>query len=748
MSSSDHTQPQSAEEQELARDLSRQKVRPPTEIPGYTIQRLLGAGAYGEVWIGVDRNTNRRVAIKFYTHRSRLDWSSLSREVEKLVFLSADRYIVQLLDVGWDADPPYYVMDYIENGSLEDLLQRQGTLRTAAAVELFREVSVGLLHAHGKGVLHCDLKPANVLLDEDNKPRLADFGQSRLSHEQSPALGTLFYMAPEQADLNALPDSRWDVYALGAIIYRMLVGEPPFRTDEALRRIEEADDLAERLSRYQHCIRTSPRPTAHRRVRGVDRLLAEIVERCLEVNPSKRFPNVQAVLDALHSRERSRLRRPLVLLGFVGPVLLLLIVALFGLRGYDHAVRDSEDFITFRAHEANDFAAKFAARSIEGEIERYFLVIRDEADSLEFYDKFEVVAESKIVQQLNAQLTSPDMPLEALRQLRTTFLTDTQRCDLNAYLESRLAYHIGRLRRDPTVPKFASVFALDAQGRMLAAAYDDEVKETSSVGWNYAFRTYFHGRASDVPNYTQERPPGGVPPLQKTHLSAAFLSTSTGKWKVAVSTPVYEPGDVTGQVLGVLAFTVNLGDFAYFRSNANADRFAVLIDAREGSNKGVILQHPHFDRLRREGTALGDPQAAAKFRLTDEQLRAVRGDKRHRYSDPMGRSDGGELYAGDWIAAVERVRLPDASDHPQEMVVLVQQKAVDAIAPVKRLAQRLKREGLWALLGILGVVLVLWYIVMRMLQEPESQAISSGQEQPTATPRISSTVAFMPRRPQ
>ena len=233
------------------------------------------------------------------------------------------------------------------------------------------------MHAHGKGVLHCDLKPANILLDADNKPRIADFGQSRLSHEQAPALGTLFYMAPEQADLNALPDARWDVYALGAIFYRMLVGQPPHRSEDALRKIEESTDLAERLSRYQRIIRTSPSPAAHRREPGVDRALAEIIERCLAVNPHKRFPNVQAVLDALAAREESRLRRPLLLLGFVGPVLLLLIMGLFAMRGYDYAVRDSEDFITLRAHEANDFAAKFAARSIEGELERVFLADRE-----------------------------------------------------------------------------------------------------------------------------------------------------------------------------------------------------------------------------------------------------------------------------------------------------------------------------------------------------------------------------------
>src|SRR5690606_20160783 len=100
-------------------------------------------------------------------------------------------------------------------------LSLRGSLPVGEAVEVFREVAVGLSHAHDKGVLHCDLKPANILLDQDLKPRLADFGQSRLSHEQRPALGTLFYMAPEQADLEAVPDASWDVYALGALLFTM-----------------------------------------------------------------------------------------------------------------------------------------------------------------------------------------------------------------------------------------------------------------------------------------------------------------------------------------------------------------------------------------------------------------------------------------------------------------------------------------------------------------------------------------------
>ena len=244
----ERTERQTDSQQQLASELSLRRTRPPAEVPGYEFEKFLGSGAYGEVWVALDRNTGRKVAVKFYTHRGGLDWRLLSREVEKLVLLSADRYIVQVLDVGWDATPPYYVMEFIENGSLDAYLGQLGPLPIEDAVDMFRGVATGLLHAHNKGVLHCDVKPANVLLDQDHKPRLADFGQSRLSHEQTPALGTMFYMAPEQADLDAMPDARWDVYALGVLLYLMLTGALPYRDEETIAKINMDSDLVDRLT--------------------------------------------------------------------------------------------------------------------------------------------------------------------------------------------------------------------------------------------------------------------------------------------------------------------------------------------------------------------------------------------------------------------------------------------------------------------------------------------------------------------
>lgn len=707
---SDRTQYQSDEEEHQARELSLKTARPPVDVPGYDAQRLLGRGAYGEVWVAIDQNTGRQVAIKFYAHRAGVDWTLLSREVEKLVYLSADRYVVQLLDVGWDSEPPYYVMEFVENGSLEDYLRKHGPLPASEAAEIFTDVAIGLMHAHGKGVLHCDLKPANILLDQDNKPRLADFGQSRLSHEQSPSLGTLFYMAPEQADLTAMPDARWDVYALGSILFCMLTGSPPFRSEANVKGIESSNDLESRLAQYKHSIHSASAPVEHRRVDGIDRALVDIVDRCLAVNPDRRFPNVQAVIDALHARDLAKVRRPLMFLGFVGPLLLFIVMALFGLRGYDDAVGGAEDLAMLRAKQTNDFAAKFAATSIEGEIRRYFTVAESEANAAELLNFVSAVSETDIVSRLN----DPDNKSVEITELREEFLKDSSRAELHSYLQSRVDHYLHRLRANPSELKLASMFVVDRQGRMLSVAYDDAATEPRSTGWNYSYRTYFHGGPADLTDSRtewQDKAGRDVEPITETHFSAAFRSTTTGIWKVAVSTPISASNEPHAEVLGVLAMTVNLGDFAYLRTNFNPNQFAVLIDGRLGPNYGVILQHPLFDRL----TDLTEP---SHFRVDSETLIKIQSDVNFRYRDPVAGVPGGEPFLGDWIPATEWVRLPEGPTEKQDMIVLVQERYVNAIEPVRNLGNQLKREGIWALVGVIAVVLVLWYVVVRVLSEP------------------------------
>jgi serine/threonine protein kinase len=714
--SSDRTFYQTPTDLQQSRDLSLQRTKPPAEVPGYQIKRFLGAGAYGEVWVALDRNTGRKVAIKFYLHRRGLDWSLLSREVEKLRFLSADRYVVQLLDVGWEAEPPYYVMEYVEEGSLDDRLKRLGTLPAADAVELFEEIAVGLAHAHGKGVVHCDLKPANVLIDQDGMPRLADFGQSRLSHEQKPALGTLFFMAPEQADLEAVPDVRWDVYALGAILYTLLVGSPPHRNDITVGKIDAASGLELRLAEYRHSIRSAPLPSEHRRAPGVDRALAEIVERCLAVNPDDRFANVQEVLDALAARKRNRTRLPLMVLGFLGPLLALLITAFFSYRGYVHAVADAEEGYSSWALDNNQFAAQLAAEKVTGQLTRYFELANDEARNADLLKQFFVVAEGS---PSLAKLSDESTPLAELPALQDRFRAESERGELERHLQARMAEYRALAQRDNRVPHFASLFVTDRHGTQLASAFDDQ-SISLSIGKNWAHRSYFHGLAEEMPTF--ERPPNDPLHIEETHLSAVFFSSSQKRWKVAISAPIFRERGEKLRFEGVLVMTVDLVEFQVTSTTTNDDRnqSIVLVDARPGPDQGMILHHPLFAKLVAGGQSYPSELLKPEFRVPKE---LIQGERLTDYHDPIGRFQDGGKEAGNyqrrWLAAAAPVLPPIGATENSDsgLMVLVQSDYQSVVRPAQQLGQQFVRNSFWMFVVMSTVSVSLWYIVVRMFRE-------------------------------
>jgi len=708
--STDPTEPQGGQELRRSREMSLKRGHPPIQVPGYEPEKFLGVGAYGEVWVAREQNTGRRVAIKFYAHRSGLDWSLLSREVEKLAFLFADRYVVQLLGVGWDAEPPYYIMEYLDRGSLAERLQ-QGPLPVDEAVRLFRDVAVGLVHAHGKGVLHCDLKPANILLDQDEKPRLADFGQSRMSTEQVPALGTLFYMAPEQADLEAVPDARWDVYALGALLYCMLVGTPPHRTGKVVREFESTPHLVQRLNRYRRIIEQSPPPSGHRQVRGVDRALAEIVDRCLAPDPEKRFPNVQAVLEALDDRAARRARRPMMVLGAALPALLLLVVTWFAWRGFSTAVQQSDAALTHRALESNRFAAQYVARTASSELGRRFSAVRHMAASRRLQQVLKETVKKEGLARLLRSLSEfgPDAPQRD--QLRRDLHENTDRQALQREFEALIPPNM----RAPE--NVASWFLCDARGVSMIRLPEPEQPELVTIGKNYVWRSYFHGGPADEaatwkPNLADVerawRPPrpGGPKP---TRLSAIFPSQATGRWIVAISTGVFDDSPADGEFLGVVALTVEVGRFAELQSGG--DQFAVLVNWREGDYKGVILQHPLFDELIAEQGKLDE--SFKEYSISRDDLPGNVTGPMTDYRDPLADvKPYGSRYDRQWLAYVERVRIPDEDGG---WLVIVQEAYDTAMG--KTLAQLktgLLHRGLVALLLIVLIMGSLWWFATRL----------------------------------
>lgn len=693
------------------RETASAPFQPPGRIAGYEPQRRLGVGAYGEVWVAQDQNTGRRVAIKYFTHRSRSDPTLLPREIEKLVALSADRYVVQLLGVGWNADPPHFVMEYIEGGSLEDRLRREGPIPVAEAVDLFREIATGLSHAHGKGILHCDLKPANILLDQDLRPRLADFGQARLTSEPRPALGTLFYMAPEQADLQALPDARWDVYALGAIFYCMVTGGPPHRDDLAMSEIDHAPNLEERLRRYRLHLQNAPPPTDHRRVPGVDRSLAEIVDRCLDTVPDDRYPHVVSLLQDLESRDRNRSRRPLILLGLLGPLALLLTMALFAAHAYRGALSESRELARRGAMESNRFAAYGEAKNVANELEKRFRALANvaERDSL-LTAIAPLLADTRYQQSLRV-LANPKSDPTVMARARSEFVNRPDRARLDQYLSALLT--------DTRQPECASWLLFDRQGTMIAAAFA-EPPPYSPIGDNFAYRTYFHGGARDL---MPGDPAAG--PLHDTSLSSLFRSTATGTWKVAIATPVSQ----AGKMIGVLAVTVELGNFMKFP--ASEDQCALLVDGREGDYRGVVLQHPLFDQLLAQGEVIPVEFGGSRYRV---DLDAIVRRPTATIVDPFAEHERGHDYSGPWIASSNNIVFDYVTRDRKRrtldtgLVLIIQSRATAANQAVENMARWLFREGMGALLGFVAVTLGMWLLVVQISRSPGARATRSHRD--------------------
>ena len=145
----------------------------PPQLSNYQLDRLLGTGSFGTVWAGVQVRTGVQVAVKVL-HRTALGWDSFRQEVDTLRQVAEHPGVVTLFDAELDHDPPFFVMPWLRRGSLADLPQRP-TLNQA--VQWFREAAQALQYTHDKGILHCDIKPSNLLLDEEGHVRLVDFGQ-------------------------------------------------------------------------------------------------------------------------------------------------------------------------------------------------------------------------------------------------------------------------------------------------------------------------------------------------------------------------------------------------------------------------------------------------------------------------------------------------------------------------------------------------------------------------------------------
>ncbi|MCH7597082.1 MAG: protein kinase [Planctomycetes bacterium] len=287
------------------------------EAAGYVLTEPLGEGAYGQVWRAWQIRTRKEVAVKVFMQRSGLDWIFLQREVERLARLDRHPHIVTLLDMALDEEPPFYVMDVIEGGALQAFVSPETRADPERATTWMAQICDALSYIHAKGLIHCDLKPANILVDGRDQVRVVDFGQSRIFTESSASIGTLFYMAPQQARLAepgtpVQPDVRWDIYALGASIYAILIGRPPHADGTNAQLLEQAPNLAERLERYREMVEDGPELSWNGQAGGgVDPELIAVASKCMAINPDDRYSSVTEVAQDLKAMRERRPVSPL-----------------------------------------------------------------------------------------------------------------------------------------------------------------------------------------------------------------------------------------------------------------------------------------------------------------------------------------------------------------------------------------------------------------------------------------------------
>ncbi len=265
----------------------------PTAIGRYRVIEKLGQGGMGVVFRAHDPQLARDVAIKMILTAGSLAADTRVRFEQEARTVARLRHpaIVSVHEIGEHQGQPFLVMDFVAGRTLERLV-RDDAPGADALVDLVGNVARGIAHAHDHGVIHRDLKPANIMIaDGTNEARVLDFGLARDLRSagitaSAALLGTPSYMAPEQADksLGAVGPAT-DVYALGAILYRVLVGSPPFSADEPAAVIKQL-------------LLDDPTPPRERDA-SIPRPLEAIVMRCLEKEPSHRYPSATALADDL-----------------------------------------------------------------------------------------------------------------------------------------------------------------------------------------------------------------------------------------------------------------------------------------------------------------------------------------------------------------------------------------------------------------------------------------------------------------
>ncbi len=269
-------------------------------ISHYRIIKELGRGGMGEVYLAQDLNLPRRVAIKFLSipHASKPEFiARFKQEAEAAVRINHPN-IVTIYETGEFENRPYIVMEYVEGGSLADLIKSK-ELKIEEVLDIVILICEGLSKAHQIGIIHRDLKPSNLLMNADRRVKIVDFGLAKLKDVSSitiapTKMGTVPYMSPEQ-DRGEKVNQQSDIFSLGVVLYELITRQLPFKGDSY-----------EAISYARQSVK--PEPLA-RYKSGISDDLQRIVDKALDKELETRYPNVDSLLVDL-KREKKVVQAP------------------------------------------------------------------------------------------------------------------------------------------------------------------------------------------------------------------------------------------------------------------------------------------------------------------------------------------------------------------------------------------------------------------------------------------------------
>ena len=675
---------------------------------GFKMIRPLGEGTYGTVWLAVEERTGVQVAIKFFAHGAGQQWQMLQDEVRQLAVLDDANGIVHLKDVVADADPPYYVMSYADGGSLAQRIEK-GPMPIKEALRIFREVVEALAYVHAHGVRHCDLKPGNILLDSLGKPLVADFGQAHLSNDATPALGTFFYMAPEQADLgHKIPDTRWDVYGLGALFYAMLTGEPPRKDASLSGELSGTVELDHRLRRYRQGIASTPEPTAHRRLPGMDKQLAAIIDGCLALEPKKRLASAGAILHALEKRRVRQRQLPLLAYGIVAPVAVILLMALAGLATFSHMIQDSKVILQNQVLDGDQVMADLLGTGMTMGLENRIKSLK----ALLTNDRGEQLRRL--------------MALEKSRRAGGGANLEEVRKQVNVWLQDASQDSTSNVNRS-----FSGLSAADADGFIIAnglwnsaaqpvVPWHATQKHDSLWTEDRSWRDWFNGRG----NLKSGQP---YPPITAPHISQPFVSKEVdrdGKPRgvvISVSVPVKA---ADGKVIGVLAGSVTWKEFGRWNEDVTIAKGKIIVFNQRGQalkHKSHGQDNAEHDDVIEAIKLAGDGNPPAYAESLAEQLKPEQGDKGvcDAFDDPFQGDTGGRRLAGYRFFTPNKEEADNKGPLGARWGVVVEHNKDEALTPVEGLGRTMARGGFWMLVAAAVMTAGVWAGLIWLLRREE-----------------------------